>query len=377
MKIKVLQVVGSLRIGGAETVAMNIYRYIDRNKFEFHYLVYGDDVGAYESEVEKLGGKVIHLDKAFIRDFHHYKEEIKRIMQKEGPYEIIHTHMMFHNALVLKAAYCVGIPIRVSHAHSTNDGAEDSGLLHKVIRFFYRSCSKVIIHKYATNFLACGEKSGYCLYGKVFFRKKGLKINNGIDLKKYAYDHSTHYRLRKMMGVGEKKVFLCVGHLEKVKNHIFLLKALSEIVSKNYIMYFLGEGKLRNSLEEFVQKNNLENNVRFMGNVNNVNEYMILADCLFMPSLFEGVPVTLLEAQAASLKCVVSDKVDEEVKITENVKFLPLSIDIWKNEINSMCCKDFENEHRVVNSLKCKDYGVEENIKKIELLYENELVKKR
>ena len=182
MKIKVLQVVGSLRIGGAETVAMNIYRYIDRDKYEFHYLVYGDDVGAYEYEVEKLGGKVIHLDKALLRDFRHYKEEIKRIMQKEGPYEIIHTHMMFHNALVLKAAYCVGIPIRVSHAQSTNDGAEDSGLLHKVIRFFYRFYSKVIIHKYGTSFLACGEKSGYCLYGKIFFRKKGLKINNGIDL---------------------------------------------------------------------------------------------------------------------------------------------------------------------------------------------------
>ena len=373
MKKRILQVVGALRIGGAETVAMNIYRHIDREKFECHYLVYGDEVGAYEQEVAALGGKVIHIDVKTTRNYSLYVKAMKQIVNENGPYEIVHAHMMFHNAIIMMAARSAGIPIRISHAHSTNDGEEKTDFFRSIVRWIYRTIARMVIRRTSDHFIGCGEKAGQFLYGKNFFDSHGILIRNGIDLDKYKFDELKGRQFRNQLNVGDKKIFICVGHLEKVKNHIFLLDVFTKIKEKSFVLYILGEGKLEGLLKDYVNRNNLNDHVIFTGNVNNVNEYMMAADCLLMPSLYEGVPVTLIEAQAASLRCVVSVQVASEVKLTDSIEFLPLEGDVWRNAIEKICNNKCLKKYSGYDLLKTKGYGVDKSIGEIELMYRGNL----
>lgn len=332
IKIKVLQVIGNLRIGGAETVAMNIYRYIDREKFEFHYLVYGTTIGEYEEEVKELGGKVIHMN-YLPKDLSKYKKQLKQIVNRYGPYDIIHTHMMFHNGIVLKSAKELGIPIRISHAHSTNNGGDVKGIIKLIIRYVYIYLSRIWIRNNAIEYIACGKMAGDYLYGKRFFEKNGILIKNGVNLDKYKYNNIIRQLMRNQYNLNGKKVYACIGHFERVKNQEFVIRVF-ERISKNNInarLVLLGEGKLKKHIQNLVKELNLVNKVLFTGNVNNVNEWMQAIDFLLMPSLYEGVPVTLIEAQAAGLKCFVSNRISKEVDITKTIKFIPLenSIEEW------------------------------------------------
>lgn len=369
MKIKVLQVVGNLKIGGAETVAMNIYRYIDRDKFEFHYLVYGDNIGHYEDEVKSLGGTVIHMNYS-PKNISKYKSDLKNIIDQYGPYDIVHSHMMFHNGFVLKYSAKLGIPIRISHSHSANDGKFTENKIETLIKNCYLKLSQYWIKKYSMLYIACGNAAGECLYGESFFKKNGIVINNGINIKKYSYNNDIRQIMRKKYRLEGQNVYACIGHFETVKNHEFLIKIFNEIhkVNKNTKLILLGEGVLKKTIEEQVKKANLNDDVIFTGNVDNVNEWMQAIDFLLMPSLFEGVPVTLIEAQAAGLKCFVSDRVSKEVDITGSIKFISLDDDIneWINIANEKT-----NYQRNLNICKLSEmgYDVESNIKVIESEY--------
>ena len=182
-KIRVLQVIGSLHIGGAENVAANLYRYIDRNKYEFHYVVYTEEEGEYEKEIVELGGKVIHIHGP-AGDRYNFCKRIERIIEENGPYEIVHSHMMLHNGIILSIAKKKGVKIRISHSHSTKNTIRNN-IAMKVMDIGYTLYQRYLIRKSATHWWACGEAAGAFLYGKEFFEKKGLVIHNGIDIEKY------------------------------------------------------------------------------------------------------------------------------------------------------------------------------------------------
>lgn len=369
MKIKVLQVVGNLRIGGAETVAMNIYRYIDRDKYEFHYLVYGNEIGDYEKEVEQLGGKVIHISYSPHVINKTYYSDLKNIVKQYGPYEIIHAHMMLHNALILKFAEKLKIPIRISHAHSTTDGAEKKNLIQAIVREVYSLIAKYRIRKYATTFISCGDRAGIYLYGKKFYMRNGILIKNGIEIEKYLYNPNIRDNLRRQNNLNNKLVLACIGHFERVKNHEFLIRIFKKIhdVNPKAILYLLGDGPLKPEIEKQVREAELQDCVLMTGNVTNVSDWMQAIDYLLMPSLYEGVPLTLIEAQVAGLKCFVSDKVSKEVNITGNIKFLPLDkLSGWLD----IAFLDNEYNRKIdLKMIQENGYDVKTNIHLIEKLY--------
>lgn len=370
MKIKVLHVIGSLRIGGAENVAMNIYRYIDRDKYEFHYLVYGESIGDYEEEVMELGGKVIHMEYSPQITIGKYMRAFSNIVGENGPYEIVHAHMMLHNGLVLKVAKILKIPVRISHAHSTDDGKVRKGLWDCGIRQVYNLISRKRIKWYATHFLSCGDKAGNFLYGYKLYKKRGVLIKNGIDIEKFCFNEKIRYEMRKKYGFEDKIILGCVGHFEPVKNHNYLISLFEKIYkcNSNTLLLLLGDGKLKDDIYQKVQELHLEKNVLFTGNVANVSDWMQAMDCLLMPSLYEGVPVTLIEAQASGLKCFVSDTVSTEVNVTGDVTFFPLkdSYAGWRNIANLNIKYERRQSGEIV---KQKGYDVKSNIKKIEEIY--------
>lgn len=364
--IKVLQVVGNLRIGGAETVAMNILRYIDKNVYEVHYLVYGDSISYYEEEVSALGGKVIHVP--YTSNLFRYKKLLKKLSREYGPYSIVHAHMMFHNGIVLSAAKLVGVPWRVSHAHSTNDGYNSTNFFYGIIRKIYINITRIMILRNATSYIACGVAAGEFLYGKDFFAKKGILIKNGIDAKKYSFNPIVRKELRECHQLSDKYVLGCIGHFDAVKNHKFLINVFTEVckISENCMLILLGDGGLRTDIEMMVQERHLEDKVVFTGNVTNIHEWIQAIDCLLMPSLYEGVPLTLIEAQASGLRCIVSSNVSQEAAITNCVEFIPLENPLlWVKRICSI-----KNERRSqIEEVDLSGYGVERQMEKIYEIY--------
>lgn len=365
---KVLQVVGQLRIGGAETVAMNLYRYIDREVFEFHYLVYGDQIGEYEDEVIRLGGRVIHIDYS-VRNLGEFKKKLKEVIIKNGPYDAIHSHMMFHNGIVLECAKKCNVPIRISHSHSTDDGANKNNFKERIVRNLYDFYCMCKIKKNANFYLACGKDAGEFLYGKKLFEREGIIINNGIDTDKFVFNNSTRQLIRGKYGLVNNHVYACIGHFDRVKNHIFLMDVFREIVKRDdkAIMVLLGDGELRSSIKKMCDHYGISEKVLFMGNVNNVSDWLQAIDFLLMPSLFEGIPVTLIEAQTADVKCFVSTNVSREVNYTNKIKYLSLNDkEGWIN----ICYENAEYERVNCKSYTVKSgYDVKESVNNVKKIY--------
>lgn len=372
-KIKVLQVVGRLRIGGAETVAMNLYRYINRNKFEFHYLVYEDDIGDYEEEVIQLGGKVIHINYSS-RYIKRYRNDLLNVMKENGPYDIIHVHMMFHNGIVLQIAKKAGIPVKVSHSHSTNDGGIRYGNIKDITRNLYLKYSRRLICINADILLGCGEEAGNYLYGNRVFAEKGILIKNGINIDKYHFNKRTRNVIREQYGFNNEKIYGCIGHFDRVKNHTFLIDIFEKIhmIDKKAILVLLGEGKLRQEIEHLCKDKHLEPYVVFMGNVNNVNEWLQAMDFLLMPSLYEGIPLTLIEAQASGIKCFVSDRVAKEANVTGEITYIPLNVDKWVELMQGSI--DYNRTEKNEKCLIDNGYDIRTNVKKVEEKYMEKLV---
>ena len=364
-KIKILHVIGTLQIGGAENIAMNCFRFIDRDKYSVDYLVYDNENSPYTKEVIELGGRVIR--KNVLHNRVYLQKVLMDVMKDYGPYDIVHSHLMFHNGYVMRAAKRCNIKKRISMAHSTSDGRCKLSIL----SFIYRTYMRSIIRRNATQYLACGKKSGEYLYGKKFFAKKGSIIKNRIDVKKFAYNKEMQVSLRKQLNMDNEVVFLIVGHLIPLKNHLFafqVFKAIKNEIPKSKIIV-LGDGDEKNKLEEWVAQNNLNTDIIFCGNVKNVNEYMIAADFLFMPSLYEGFPVTLVEAQSAGLMCFVSDHITKEIKLTNLVRFISIDegIDPWVREIKR--CLHYTRENKI-DAIINQNYDLSDLGDELERLYQ-------
>lgn len=320
-KYRVLQVIGTLHIGGAENAAMNLYRYIDRRKFEFDYLVYYKD-GEYENEVRDLGGRVIYMDGPHI-DRRRFSRRLLKVIKENGPYDIIHSHLLFHNGLVLKCAYKAGIKNRICHSHSTSNGNLKKSLMHKI----YQMLMRQYIFQYSTDYWACGVEAGNYLFGTKNFANKGITINNGIDVDLFDFNKEKRTQVRLSQNWENNYVYALPAHFEEAKNHTFLIDIFGFIheLQENAILVLFGEGTLKKETEKKVKDKGLSNCVYFTGNVSNMHEYLQGVDMVIMPSLYEGLPFTLIEAQAAGIRCVASENITGESDISGLVKFIPLS----------------------------------------------------
>ena len=319
-KIKVLQVIGTLCVGGAETVAMNCLRCVDRERYNMDFLVYDQIRSPYTAEAGKLGAKVIRKNVLCHR--RHVEQALEEVMKQYGPYDVVHAHLLFHNGYVMSAAVKCGIPKRISMAHSTSDGHGRWS----PAACLYRLWMRRKIKRNATDFLACGNKAGAYLYGHDFFENSGRILKNRIRAGAFAYSGRKHEYFRKKLRLGSGRIFLIAGHLIPLKNHRFAFRLFDRLQKKipECRLIVLGDGALRNELEDFVAKGDMSHKISFAGTVENVNEYMIAADFLLMPSFYEGFPVTLIEAQAAGLMCFVSDRITDETRLTEHIRYLPI-----------------------------------------------------
>lgn len=328
---KILIIAASLRIGGAEKVARDIALYDELRQFEYHYVVFSDRVGAYEAELTALGCRIFHLDPPG-RSYRAYWKSLIHLM-REHRYHAVHAHNMFNCGISLLAARLCGVPIRIAHAHSTlnESGGPAVRLYERLMRLLILSC--------ATDLVGCGVRAGIRLFGERSFRHRGELILNGIDTASYRFDPDARASLRRELGV--ENVFLIghTGHLMTVKNQRFLIEAMAPILRlrPDAKLLLLGDGPDRPMLESLIRDLALQERVLMPGNVTDIPRWLSAMDVFAFPSLYEGMPLSLIEAQANGLPCIISDGVPSDVHLTPLIRVLALddSTDNWAEAICS------------------------------------------
>ncbi len=314
---KVLQVPGSLNLGGAETMLVNVMRGLDREKLNFDFVVPGAEPGYYEPAVRAMGAQVHHIPKRS-ESFWKSHREFYRVV-KEGGYKVVHFHTQnaFFTSLQVFLARRAGAERIVVHSHNTMDWRSGMALrLHPYCRKW--------LYRHTDVRLACGREAGAWLFGT----EDGVEVLPlPVQCDKLQFDAARQAALKQDAGLAGKTVYLHVGRFMEVKNHDFVVKIFAELHRRqpDSVLLLVGDGELRPAVEAQVKEAGLTGAVRFLGNISDVPDKMVLADVLLFPSKYEGFPTVLLEAQAAGLECFVSDTITPEVRLTGRVHPLPLT----------------------------------------------------
>ncbi len=363
--IRVASVIGRYIGGGVEAVTINYYRNIDKNKVQLDFICDEDSTNIPYEEIEEMGGKVIIIP-SYSKPFKYHKE-LKRVL-KEGNYKIVHSNINTLSVFSLFAAKCAGVPVRIAHSHSTTNKKEKKkNLMKQVLRPF----SKV----FATDYMCCSELAGRWLFGDKEYDKGNVYLlNNAIDLDKFKYNESLRKKKRKELGI--KDDALVIGHIGRFvaqKNHDFLIDIFNEIHKKNNnsILLLAGQGPLMEDIKNKVKELNLDDSVKFLGQRNDANELYQAFDVFLLPSLYEGLPVVGVEAQAAGLLCYLSDDMTKETKVLDITKFMSLNNtpEEWADNI----LDDVKKYKRIDTSkeMTAKNFNIKEEAKKLEEYYLN------
>jgi glycosyltransferase involved in cell wall biosynthesis len=323
--IRVLHVVTYMGRGGLETMIMNYYRNIDRAMVQFDFLTHRDFRADYDDEIEALGGKIYRLPR-LVPWSRNYRKALDSFLGEHPEYKIVHVHQDCLSSVILKVAKKCGVPVRIAHSHS---GSQDKNLKY-LIKLFY----KQFIPAHATQLFACGKEAGEWMFGGAPFRV----LNNAIDTNRYSYNTERHNSMRRELQIPDDAFVVGhVGRFNTVKNHTFLLDvfAKANAQNENLVLLLVGDGDLRAEMEQKAASLGISSHVIFTGIRTDVPDLLQAMDCFVFPSLYEGVPVTMIEAQAAGLPCIVSTGVPEECDKTGLVKHVPLSASVahWAEEI--------------------------------------------
>lgn len=361
--IRIAQVVGKWVGGGVEAVVMNYYRNIDRDKIQFDFLCDSDSTNIPYDEIEKLGGRVI-LIPPYQKVFEYQKELIK--IFKQNKYKIVHSHINTLSVFPLRAAKKAGVPVRIAHSHSTTNKAEKKkNLLKQVLRPF----SKV----FATDYMCCSELAGRWLFGDKEYNKGNVYLlNNAIDLDKFKYDEKIRIKKRKELNIENDT--LVIGHIGRFvaqKNHTFLIDIFNELhkKKKNSILLLIGQGPLMDEIKQKVEMLGLLDYVKFLGQRDDVNELYQAFDVFCLPSLYEGLPVVGVEAQATGLLCVLSDDMTKETKVLNSTKFISLNASPVEWAENILCgVKNYERGN-TYKEMTTKNFNIKTETQNLEKYY--------
>ena len=299
--MRVLQVVTSMNRGGLETFIMNVYRQVDRNRFQFDFLTHRKEEGAYDNEIIELGGVIYHVPRVNpINPL--YWRELDCFFDSHS-YDVVHSHINCMSAPILWCARRHGVTGRIAHAHNSSQDED--------IKYPIKNVSKRFIKDVATTLLACSSSAGEWMFGTKNFEV----VRNGIDTDRYRFNTLSRARIRSELGISDDA--LCVGHVgrfESVKNQARIIRIFSELVSSRTDSHLLlvGDGPQRKECMAIVNELELNNRVSFCGVREDIPELMSAMDVFVMPSLYEGLPLVLVEAQASGLPCLVSSAISNE-----------------------------------------------------------------
>lgn len=361
--IRVLQILGIVANGGVEAVIMNYYRNIDKSKIQFDFVVHNDADENYIKEILSMGAKVYKVT-PYNQNVFKFMYEIYHII-KSNQYQIVHSNMNALSGFALLPAYLAGAKVRILHNHTTDSKEEK---LRSLIKRLLRPFAKL----FANQYWACSKLAAEWMYGKnAIINSKITIINNAIDLEKFKFNKEKRERLRKELGLENSFVIGHVGRFMKQKNREFLIDIFNEVLKqkKNARLLLIGDGKLKLQIEEKVKKLGIKSAVMFLGVRNDVADLYNAMDVFILPSLYEGLPVVGVEVQANGLPFICSDKVTDEILLTNNIKLLSL------RQPKTEWCSAIINAERkeIVNNedILLKNFDIKSESRKLENIYKN------
>lgn len=363
--IRVLQVGMSPYYGGTESFIMSQYRCIDRSKVQFDFLNVYDTALACQEEIIRLGGNIYYLNMERHKGIRSYYHHMTEFFEKNAEnFDVVHcNYQSLINVDILKYSKKYNIPTRIAHAHNAGYGTEPSVLQKALIRR-----NRKILLQSATHYFACSE-----LAAKWMFNRDAIIIKNAININNFVFEQSVRERVRNEMKLGNGPTFIFVGRLDPQKNPLFLIEVFKEILFRwpKAQLLIVGDGVLRQELEEKVREVNITGSVKMLGTRTDINELLQAADAFLLPSRFEGLGIVLIEAQAAGLPCFASkDVIPAEVDATGLVNFISLDepANIWAdNIIERMSCG--YTRHTSLEKLCEAGYDSKTNSRKLEQFY--------
>lgn len=347
-----------MRRGGIESFMMNNFRNIDSRKVHIDFAVRDGEEGAYDSEILNSGSQIIRLP---LRSRHpvRYVKTLAKALKSEK-YEVVHSQMDAMNGLVLLVAKLCGVPIRISHSHNT------SALTRNPIKRIVQSFSRKLIKISATDFMACSHAAGEWLYGKSC---NFQVIPNAIDTTRFTFNNELRTRKRIHEKLEDSTVIGCIGRFDYQKNQEFLIHVMSELRdnSRNFKLVLVGDGKDKSTVQAMVEQLGLQDVVLFVKSTSKVESWYNAFDIFVMPSRFEGLSVAAIEAQTNGLKCLFSDRVSDEVRITKQVNFL--SIDDTADWVSNLKTCDTQRLPDANHIVGAAGYSIKQEASMLEKYY--------
>ena len=316
--VRVLQVFAEMNRGGAETMIMNLYRNIDRSKIQFDFIVHTEEKCAFDEEIVSLGGSIYYIPRYSGKNHLQYKKAWNVFFEEHPQYKLIHGHVRSTAAIYLNIAKKYNL-LTISHSHSISSGKGISALVKNILQYPIRNI--------ADHLVACSQEAGEWLFGKKACSQDNFFIlNNAIEVNSFVFNSEIRVKKREEFNLKEKFVIGHVGRLIPLKNHEFLIDTFKEVhdINKSAVLLLVGEGELQEHLKKKVNKLGLNENVIFAGARFDVHEILQAMDVFVFPSLYEGLGIVLIEAQASGLPCVVTETIPKEAIVTSLVKTVSL-----------------------------------------------------
>lgn len=338
--IRVLHVIGKMDRGGAETFIMNAYRNMDRDAVQFDFLVHTEEEGDYDAEIVALGGHIYHVPRYAFYNAKAYRAAIEEFMESHEEHQIVHGHIGSSASIYLQVARSLG-RFTVAHSHSEARITSVKDAIYRMVTFPVRGK--------ADYYMACSEQAGLNRFGKGIVASDRYRVvKNGIDCGLYSRDKNSKRMAKEQLLLGDEPVFGHVGRLDRVKNHGLLFDVFEGVKERlpEAKLILAGKGPLENALKKQVEQRGLAQSIQFLGIREDIPEVLKAMDVFLFPSLYEGMPMAFIEAQATGLECIASTGVSESAVLTNRAKRISIeSKEAWVEQ----AVRSYESSRLVVD----------------------------
>ena len=325
--VKVLEMIGALNFGGSQAMIVNLCRQMNRDNVQCDFIVDHPEYMGMAPIVEEMGSKIYIMPTFRGTNLKEVKEAWNHFFLEHPDYQILHSHSRSYASVYLPIAKKYGLKT-IIHSHNTSNGKGIVALVKNILQYPLR--------KRADYFIGCSKEAGLWLFGeKIVNGDKFFVLNNAIDTDLFVYDEDIRSEYRESFHLNDEKVFIQIGRLSEQKNYLFTLKVFNRYLEndKDARLFIVGNGVLKNEIIDKINEFNIADKVVMLEGRNDVNKLLQMADVFLMPSLFEGLSVAAVEAQASGIRCLLSDKCNTDVDITGLCDFLPLKEEAWVNKM--------------------------------------------
>ena len=371
--VRVLHVLSGLGRAGAESMVMNLYRDIDRTRLQFDFMVCsgGETKDSFADEILSLGGRIYTVPRFGLKTVFPFVRAWSEFFKTHGEYQIIHGHLRSSASIYLGIARRYGL-VTIAHSHSTSSGKGLAALVKNLLQLPLRWTADYLI--------ACSNAAGVWLFGKKAVRQDNyFVLNNALDADAFAFDAEKRRAARAVLGLEDAFVIGHIGSFIPVKNHAFIFKLLEAVSRKNgaAVLLLIGEGELRGNIEALARERGIRERLIFMGVRKDIPALLCAMDVFVLPSKWEGLPLTAVEAQASGLPCILSDVITTEAKISPLVSFLPLEagVEAWADRILAVS-KD-NRRPNMRDAVRMAGYDSAETARRLQAFYLDVLAKRR